>query len=171
LEAQPGDAETHQALLACYDAQGDREGAADALLAWRELDRRNLDLYRDLGRRLEKLGRPEQTERAFTSIVEILPAEAESHQMLAEIRQEENRWPEAIFAWQQVARIRSLEPTGLLGLAAAQIHDRCLEDAQATLDRLRGTGWPARFDSLIKEKLPELQRALDAARKADGKAQ
>jgi tetratricopeptide (TPR) repeat protein len=164
LQAQPGDAETHQALLACYDAQGDREGAAAALLGWRELDRRNLGLYRDLGHRLEKLGRPDQTERAFTSIVEILPAEAESHQMLAEIRQEENRWPEAVFEWQQAARIRSLEPTGLLGLAAAQIHDRRLEDAQATLDRLRSTGWPARFDSLINQKLPELQRALDAAR-------
>ena len=166
LEAQPGDAETHQALLACYDAQGDRQGAADALLGWRELDRRNLGLYRDLGRRLEKLGRPAEAQRAFTSIVEILPAEAESHQMLAEIRQEENRWPEAIFEWQQAARLRWLEPTALLGLAAAQIHDRRLEDAQATLQRLRSTGWPARFDSLLSQKLPELQRALDAARSA-----
>jgi tetratricopeptide (TPR) repeat protein len=166
LEAQPGDAETHQALLACYDAQGDRQGAVDALLGWRELDRRNLSLYRDLGRRLEKLGRPADAQRAFTSIVEILPAEAESRQMLAEIRQEQSRWPEAIFEWQQAARLRWLEPTGLVGLAAAQIHDRRLEDAQATLQRLRSTGWPARFDSLLNQKLPELQRALEAAKSA-----
>ena len=136
------------------------------MLEWRELDRRNLRLYRDLGRRLEKLGRPVDAQRAFTSIVEILPTEAESHQMLAEIRQEENRWPEAIFEWQQAARLRWLEPTGLVGLAAAQIHGRRLEDAQATLQRLRSSGWPARFDSLLSQKLPELQRALDAAKSA-----
>ena len=165
IQAQSGDAETHQALLACYDAQSDQPGAIDALLAGRELDRRNLGLYRDLGRRLERLGRPAEAERAFTSIVEMLPAEAESHTLLAEIRQEQNRWAEAIFEWQQAARLRALEPAGLLGLTAAQIHGGRLEDAQATLDRLRRTDWPARCEPLLNEKLPALERALEEVKR------
>ncbi|MGD0896679.1 MAG: VIT domain-containing protein [Thermoguttaceae bacterium] len=169
LEAQPNDAETHQALLACYDAAGDKQSAIEALLHMRELDRRNINLYRDLGGRLEKLGQPDQTERAYTSIVEVLPQEAESHQLLAEIRQQENRWPEAIAEWDEVARIRSLEPTGLLGLAAAQMHTGRWDDAEATFGKLRGTGWPARFDAVISQKLPELQRQLEGFRKADRK--
>ena len=34
-EVQPNDAETYQALLACYDRQNDRQGAVQQLLAWR----------------------------------------------------------------------------------------------------------------------------------------
>jgi hypothetical protein len=52
------------------------------------------------------------------------PLESESHTLLAEIRQQQNRWPEAIEHWQRVAEIRSLEPTGLLKLAEAQLHER-----------------------------------------------
>ena len=37
-----------------------------------------------------------ETKRAYTSIVEVLPSEAESHALLAEIREAQNRWREAI---------------------------------------------------------------------------
>ena len=124
LELQPNDAETHKALVECYDRQGDKQGVIEQLLRWRELARRDIKLYEDLGKRFDKLGRPEEAERAYTSIVEVLPSESESHTLLAEIRQRQNRWDEAIVQWEQVARIRSLEPTGLLKLAEAQIHQQ-----------------------------------------------
>ncbi len=65
--------------------------------------------------------------------------------MLAEIRQQQNRWDEAIVHWQQVARIRALEPTGLLKLAEAQIHQQLWDDADATVRQLESRTWPSRF--------------------------
>ena len=50
--------------------------------------------------------------------VEVLPQETESHTMLAEIRQNQNRWDDAIGHWQRVAELRALEPTGPLDAAA-----------------------------------------------------
>ena len=71
-------------------------------------------LYKDLGRRLTKLHEDHESERAYTSIVEVLASDGESHTMLAEIRESQNRWSEAIDQWQDVVRLRALEPTGLL---------------------------------------------------------
>src|SRR5262249_44962900 len=121
---QPNDTETHQLLVNCYDRQGDHEGAIQQLLQSVQLSRRAIKKYQDLGHRLEGLGRYVEVERAYTSIVDVLPTESESHAMLAEIRQQQNRWAEAGVHWEQVARIRALEPTGLLKLAAVQIHQK-----------------------------------------------
>ncbi len=95
----------------------------------------------------------------YTSIVEMLPAESESHQLLAEIRQRQNRWPEAIVQWQQVARIRSLEPTGLIGLAAALVHEHQWPEAADVLARLKKTAWPVQFNNPPAD-LPRKIRAL-----------
>ena len=110
-------------LITCYDKIGDAEGAARQLLQAVDLSRRDIKLYEQLGRRYGNLKQPAEAERANNSIVEMLPTESESHALLAEIREKENRWPEAIVQWQRVAAIRSLEPTGLLKLANAQIHE------------------------------------------------
>ena len=59
----------------------------------------------------------------------MLPNESESHALLAEIREKQDRWPEAIAHWERVAEIRALEPTGLLKLAAAQIHEKAWDQA------------------------------------------
>ena len=85
----------------------------------------------------------------LTSIVEVLPNESESHQMLAGIREQQNRWPEAIAEWEHVARLRVLEPTGLLKLAAAQIHERLWDKAQQTLRKLDANNWPERFGDVL----------------------
>ena len=168
-EVQPNDAETYQALLACYDRLNDQQGAVEQLLAWRQLAPRDIKLYEDLGKRLEKLGQAAEVERAYTSIVEALPAESESHQLLAEIRQREDRWADAIGQWRQVARIRSLEPTGLLGLAEALIHERPLPEAAEVLARLKQKNWPARFENWpvnLRGKISELEQKLGQAGKA-----
>ena len=145
VELQPNDAETHQALLACYDRQGDREGGVRQLLQSVELSPRDIKLYEDLGRRYGELNRPGEAERAYTSMVEMLANESESHAALAEVRQRQNRWDEATDQWRQVVRLRALEPTGLVKLAEAQIHQRLWDDADATVRQLQSRTWPSRF--------------------------
>ena len=145
VEVQPNDAETHQALVSAYDQQNDKEGAIRQLLASAKLSRLNIALYRDLGNRLSGQDKAPEAERAYTCIVEVQPTESESHTMLAEIRQGQNRWPDAITHWHQVARIRALEPTGLEKLAQAQIHEKRWDAARESVDMLLAKTWPERF--------------------------
>jgi tetratricopeptide (TPR) repeat protein len=166
IALQPNDAETHRLLIDCLDRQGDKQKTIVALLSAAELSRRDVKLYQDLGRRLE--GQPKEAERAYTSIVEVLPSESESHALLAEIRQQQNRWPEAVTQWKQVARIRALEPTGLLKLAEAQIHLRQWDDAAQTLHKVGARSWPQRFGD-VRARVRQLEGQIDAARQAPKK--
>jgi predicted Zn-dependent protease len=156
---QPNDLETHRLLTECYDKQGDKPKAILSLLQAAEHSRRDIKLYQDLGRRLE--GQPKEVERAYTSIVEALPSESESHALLAEVRQQQNRWPEAVTQWQQVAHIRALEPTGLLRLAAAQIHLRQWDEARQTLRKVGSRSWPSRFGD-VPNQVRELEGQINA---------
>ena len=112
---------------------------------------------------MEALGQPQEAERAYTSMVEVLPNESEGHALLAEIHQEQDRWLEAAAHWQQVARIRSLEPTGLLKLAAVQIHLGQWMEAVKTRQKLAGRSWPERFGN-ADSQIRQLQRQIDEAR-------
>jgi tetratricopeptide (TPR) repeat protein len=161
VELQPNDKETHKALVSCYDQRGDKEGAIDRLLASLQLSRRDLDLYEDLGNRLKALERAKETERAYTSIVEMLPNESESHTKLAEIRQKQGRWDDAAAHWHEVIRIRSLEPEGLIGLAKAQIGQEQWAAASESVEKLSKTGWPSRFDNLINNEVQQLRRQIE----------
>ena len=161
VELQPNDKETHKALVSCYDAQGDKEGAIERLLASVQLSRRDLTLYEDLGNRLKTLERTEETERAYTSIVEMLPNESQSHAKLAEIRQKQGRWDDAVAHWHEVVRIRRLEPEGLIGLAGAQIGQKQWDAAAETLEKLEKTGWPSRFDQVVRSARSDLERKIE----------
>jgi Flp pilus assembly protein TadD len=160
VELEPNDTETHRRLVACYDALGDRDGAIRQLLQSLELSRRNIDLLKDLGQRYEQLEHAADAERAFTSIVEALPNESEGHAALAEIRQRQNRWSDAASHWREVARIRALEPIGLLNLAAAQIQLKQHEAATETIRQLQQQSWPQRFTN-IDQQIRDLQRRLE----------
>jgi predicted O-linked N-acetylglucosamine transferase (SPINDLY family) len=124
--------------------------------------RRDIKLYQDLGHRFEALGQPGEVERAFTAIVEVQPNESESHGMLAEIRQRQNRWSEAIAHWERVAKIRELEPTGLLKLAAAQIHEKQWDRAAETTNRLRNRSWPERFGD-VNQQVRVLEESIESS--------
>jgi len=164
VENQPNDGETHKLLIKAFDAMRDRQGAIDRLLASIDLSRRDIKLYRDLGDRYERTENASESERAYLSIVEMLPNESESHTMLAKIRQMQGRWQEAIHHWRQVVRIRSLEPTGLIKLAEAQIHEKHWAGVHETLTKLRSRRWPARFGDVrrtasgLERKIPEKHR-------------
>ena len=151
LELQPTDREVHQWLLACYDQTGDSASAIQQILAQIDFDRHNLALYADLANRTKN--NPALAERAATSIVESAPNEAESHQALAKFREEQNRWTDAIPHWERVAELRKLEPTGLLGLATAQVHEKQWAAAQTTLRTLRSKPWPAHFGKVDEQAL------------------
>jgi tetratricopeptide (TPR) repeat protein len=158
LALQPNDKELHQQLMKVYDASGRQQEGTQQLLKLIDLSPHELSLYKDLAKRLA--GDEALAERAATSIIESAPGEAESHQAMAEVRQEQNRWDEAIPHWKQVAELRRLEPTGLLGLAAAQIHEKQFADARATVKKLQQTEWPTRFEQTLREQLPKLEAAL-----------
>jgi tetratricopeptide (TPR) repeat protein len=158
-DIQPNDAETQRLLVAELDKAGDTEGAYRQLLQAVQLARRDIKLYQEMGKRLALLDRPREVERAYTSIVEMLPNEAESHALLAEVRQEQGRWAEAIAQWEEVARLRALEPTGLLKLAAAQVHEQRWDDAAATVQKLRARAWPPRFGD-VGQQVRELERRI-----------
>ncbi len=157
VELAPNDGAIHAQLVACYDALMMEPQAAEQLFASVELARRDIDLWVKLSERLESLEQPVEAERARTSLVEMLPTESEGHAKLAEIRQEQDRWPDAAYHWREVARIRKLEPGGLLGLAGAQVHLKERAAADSSLKELETTKWPDRFRDELNEKLPKLR--------------
>ena len=124
---------------------------------------RAITLYASLGERFAKMNEPAQAQRAYTSVVDALPNESESHAALADIFQKQNRWADAAEQWTQVARIRSLEPTGLLGLAAAQVRLKQWDQATETVRKLRTHSWPSRFGD-VDSQARELQRQIDRSR-------
>jgi hypothetical protein len=145
-QLQPNDKETYQALIVCYDAIHQPQNATRQLLALVDFDRHDLKLYQQLAERLKN--DEAEAERAATSIIEAGPSEAENHQAMAELRQKQNRWNEAIGEWKEVAELRRLEPTGLLKLAEAEIHQGQWAPARETLERLSKTEWPSRFNDV-----------------------
>ncbi|MEZ6067936.1 MAG: hypothetical protein R3B90_19985 [Planctomycetaceae bacterium] len=163
IELQPNDREVHQALLACYDATGDQQAAVQQLLAQIDFDRHNLEAYKSLAERTK--GDPALAERAATSIVESAPNEAESHQALAEYRQSQADWAAAVPHWRRVAELRKLEPTGLLGLAKAQLEARQWQSIGDTLKQLRTTEWPSRFGD-VQQQVRELEAEAERRKQA-----
>ena len=157
IELQPNDKQTHQALVACYDTTQNKTAATDQLLKLIDLQRHDLSLYQQLASRMK--GNEAEAERAATSIIESAPNESESHAAMAELRQNQNRWSEAIPHWEQVAKLRKLEPTGLSKLAAAQIHEQKWDAAIESLHKLNKTEWPSRFNNVINE-IRQLEQRL-----------
>jgi tetratricopeptide (TPR) repeat protein len=123
-----------------------RPAGTRQLLKLIDLRRSDLPLYQELADRLQ--GNEAEAERAATSIVEASPNEAENQAVMAELRQKQDRWAEAIPHWELVAEFRKLEPNGLLKLAEAQLHQKQWDAARATILKLRKTDWPARFNNV-----------------------
>ena len=157
IELQPNDKETHQALIACYDATQNKAAATNQLLKLIDLQRHDLTLYQQLASQMKD--DEAEAERAATSIIESAPNESESHSAMAELRQNQNRWSEAIPHWEHVVKLRKLEPTGLLKLAAAQVHEQKWEAAKESLRKLKRTEWPSRFNNVTHE-IYQLEQGL-----------
>ncbi|MCA9062177.1 MAG: tetratricopeptide repeat protein, partial [Planctomycetaceae bacterium] len=157
LELQPFDGEVHEGLVKCYQESGQQDLAIRQLMKRIDFDRHNTSLYRQLVE--QTTNRPDLAERAATSLVEQAPTEAESHQALAELRESQDRYSEAISHWRRVAELRSLEPTGLLKLAEAQAHIKDAAGAKQTLKALRSRQWPERFGD-VDDRIHTLEESL-----------
>ena len=157
IDLQPTDAETHTALTKSYDALKQSAAAVEQMLTQLDFDRHNLELYKQIAERLSD--NEELSERAATSLIEAAPLEAKHHQALAEIREKQNRWDDAIAHWQHVTKLRALEPNGLLKLAAAQIHEEQWDHANATVKQLNQKQWPERFRQ-VEAEIRRLQALL-----------
>jgi len=156
-ELQPLDTETHKALLKAYDDAGRPVEARAALLQSIAVAPLELDLYAELGRRLSAAGDAGGAERAWTSLAEAKPNEADGHRRLAQHREEEQRYDDAIVQWRQVVRIRTDEPVGWLSLAKAQLKAGRTEKARATLKHVLSRKWDARFGD-VHDKARKLRK-------------
>ena len=157
IDLQPTDSETHQKLIEAFDKAGRKAEAAQQMIARLDFDRHNLEAYKQLAKRLQS--NDAMAERAATSLIEAAPLEAEHHQALAELRQEQDRWDDAIDHWRHVAELRKLEPTGLVNLATAQVHEKEWDDAKVTIKKLNQREWPSRFNTLDSQ-IRKLQKQL-----------
>jgi hypothetical protein len=146
LQFDPTNQPARIGLIKLLDRLDRKDEALVQLLLRIDIERHNLDLYTDLINRTKDDAA--WSERAFTSIIESAPTEHLHHQKAAELRQGQNRWSDAIVHWQQVAKHQAFEPTGLLGLAKAQIHEKKWDAAKATVEKLNATEWPSRFSNL-----------------------
>jgi tetratricopeptide (TPR) repeat protein len=159
IQLQPTDRDAYEGVIACYDALGNRALATKQLERMIELDQHDFKRYEQLAERLKD--QPAEAERAVTSIIEAGPQEVENHTALAEIRQRQDRWDEAIDQWHDVAKLRALEPTGLLKLAEAQIHQKQWKGAGESIEKLQRTEWPTRFGDVslqtrqLEQRLPK----------------
>jgi hypothetical protein len=63
-----------------------------------------------------------------------------------------------------VARIRALEPTGLLKVAAVQIRQKQWDDAAETLRKLNVRSWPPRFSD-VQHQVRQLEEQVAKGRK------
>ena len=159
IQLQPTDREAYDGLIACDDALGNRADGTRQMERLIELEQHDVKLYEQLAERLKE--QPAEAERAVTSIIEAGPQEAENHTALAEIRQRQDRWDEAIDQWRKVAKLRALEPTGLLRLAEAQIHQKQWDGARQSIEKLQRSEWPTRFGDVnfqtrqLQERLPK----------------
>lgn len=145
LEVQPNDTELYASLLTAYDKNEDAAGAIACLLESRELSGHDLALLVELGDRYAKAGDKEQAERAYTTLAEAMPQEADGHMELADLREEQQRWSDAEIQWRQVVRLRADDPHGVLGLSRSLIELKQFDEAESRLRKLLAAEWPERF--------------------------
>jgi hypothetical protein len=157
IDLQPGDLNAHTQLIEAFLATQDNTAAVRQRLELINIDRHNLAQYEALESQLRD--DKEQAERAATSIIEASPNEAEYHAAFAKIRTRKKQHAEAARHWRQVAKLRSLEPNGLINLSKAQVQAEQIEAARATIKRLESTDWPNRFTTDVENAVKEFNRS------------
>ena len=158
LRDQPHDKIVHEMVIESCDQLGDKEGAVKHLYSFIKSFRRDLELYKSLAMRLSDLGREEEAKRAETTLIELFNNESESHFMYAFMLQDQNDYESALFHWRRVHEIRSLEPTGLIGMIRAQLHLKKWNEAKGALKELENTKWPERFS--VKNQIETFRQKI-----------
>ncbi|MCA9321536.1 MAG: hypothetical protein KDB53_12405, partial [Planctomycetes bacterium] len=160
LEAAPEDLSIHDDLVAALEDGGQADAALEARRERAWARGRDAEAWRDLAQRLHQAGRETEAECTITQAVEASPEEAPGHTALAEYRAEHEQWLDAAAAWAEVAAIRALEPTGMLGQAEALMKAGRADDAARLVKELRSKVWPERFTD-TENRLRALEKALN----------
>ncbi|MDF3130037.1 VIT domain-containing protein [Kiritimatiellaeota bacterium B1221] len=155
LDLQPDDPETRELLLDSYTRNKQPGKAIDLLLETVSRNPYDLELYQNLAKRYHQNTQPMESERAYTSMVEALPHESESHEALALVREKQNNWEAALIQWENVIRIRTEEPVGYLGKLRCLIKMNRMPEAQNVWDHINHTPWPKHFGP-VKEQAKSL---------------
>lgn len=158
-ELRPADPEIQRLLVTCHDQLEDPRGAVAQLLRSVQVSRRDYNLYAELGKRFEGLGDAAAAERARTSVLDLLPNDAEGHERLAVIREQQQRFVDAVVQWQHVSRLRPLDPAGLIGTTRNQVAAGDRNAARESLQLLKRTSWPPRFQQL-PQQIAELEMKM-----------
>jgi tetratricopeptide (TPR) repeat protein len=111
IVADPLNQRSHELLVKVYERSADSQGAVDAFYQWILYFPDEAALYEELARRLAKAGLAVESERVLTSMVDLREQDFEGHARLAGIRERQGRWSDALHHWQQVAHIRSTDPS------------------------------------------------------------
>ena len=159
VQLAPNDKELHQKLIECYDARDDKAGAIAQSFDSLELDRRNFELWKKLAQRLDAAD-PTEAERARTSLAEVAPGETEGITILAQEREEQKRLPEALEQWQEVNKLRKLEPIGLLNSARVQLALKQTKEAEESIRQLESKTWPQHTQAEYQRLMPVLKAQL-----------
>jgi tetratricopeptide (TPR) repeat protein len=165
-DLQPDDVKAHELLIQAYDQLNQPDQAMEEAYALAESARRNSEYWKQLGDRYAKQKQSAESERAYTSMIELLPSEAEGQSKLADVRQQQNRWAEAITHWKLAVDYKTEDPAGLLGLAQAQLHQKQWNDAAITMKKLRQPAqpWHRRFGD-VAAKVEHLQQEMQREKK------
>ncbi|MBM4370377.1 MAG: hypothetical protein FJ098_01900, partial [Deltaproteobacteria bacterium] len=161
LEASDGDPEVWDALVELHRrAMRPREAARARLGACRARPV-EFSCWAEAASLFADAGETGDAERARTSIVEAAPDEADAHEVLARILEEQGRWMDALGRWRVVVRLREGSPAGFLGVALAALEARVLDEAQDALDHILSRTWPRIFDDVVR-KARELKSRVDS---------
>ena len=158
LQSQPNDAQTYQALLDCYDPWATsraRSGNCSASAIWP--------------------GGTSSSTRTWATAIRRSASRARASGPLRRSSKSCRRNRRATGTWRRSASAEPLgrgrrpvatggtdpllEPTGLLGLAQALIHEHRGDEAAEALAKLKQTSWPARFGK-VSDQVRLLEQQL-----------
>ncbi|MEZ5989724.1 MAG: VIT domain-containing protein [Planctomycetota bacterium] len=150
-ELQPGDEETCRLLVEAHDRLGQKAEAIAVLLDSLPHVADPIATCAELGRRMRDLGEADQAERALTSMVELRPAEAASHEALAKVREGEGKPAEALTQWERVVEIRTDEPDGWFGVVRTLRATGKDGEARDRLEAMLERKWDPRFPNVKQQ--------------------
>ncbi|HUT32157.1 MAG TPA: VIT domain-containing protein [Planctomycetota bacterium] len=121
-------------------------------------DPKNLAHYRELGGVLTRAGRPADALRAYTTMLEAMPTEADSHREMAGVYTAMSRHADAVTMWKKVVQYRPEEPQSHYGLAESYVRSSQPDQARRVYQSMLTMSWDRRFGDVKAEA----SRRLDA---------
>lgn len=116
-DLSPQDLEIYELQIRALDGLGRGREAIQPMLASAVVSGHRPAHYLDLGQRFALLEQEDEALRAWTTTVEMMPEEGESHRVLAELWESRQEWWLAEAQWRRVVTLLPEEVTGYLGLA------------------------------------------------------